>query len=149
MSRILSGIFFGILLTSERNFLIFFHIQMPVSNKKISDEAIVDAAKLLRKGAKMLSYYCPECHFPLFESEGRIFCPNCEKEVIIEKETEKEEKKEEVKEETRSNLLNAMENAVVRICELIISSNSPEEIKTLSESIEKIVNAIERMRKVQ
>lgn len=105
---------------------------------------MIDAAKLLRRGAKMLSYYCPECHFPLFEIEGKIFCPNCEKEVIIEK-----EKKEELKIEhkTVSGLLEGVEKAILKICELIINSNSTDEIRVLSESLEKIANAREKLKK--
>ncbi|MCS7130690.1 MAG: hypothetical protein NZ872_04645, partial [Archaeoglobaceae archaeon] len=71
-----------------------------MSNKKISEESIIDAAQLLRKGAKMLSQYCSECKFPLFESENKIFCPNCEREVKIEKKEELVVEKE-VKEERK------------------------------------------------
>ncbi|MEM0350934.1 MAG: Sjogren's syndrome/scleroderma autoantigen 1 family protein [Archaeoglobaceae archaeon] len=117
-----------------------------MSNKKISDEAIIDAAKLLRKGAKMLSYYCPECHFPLFETEGKVFCPNCEREVIIEKEVEKKEQKIEYK---PAGVVGEIENAILRVCELIVNSSSAEEIKILSESLEKLVNAMEKLRRGQ
>jgi len=118
-----------------------------VSNKKISDEAIVDAAKLLRKGAKMLSYYCPECHFPLFQSEGKIFCPNCNREVVIE---EKVEKKEETKQKIESpSLMSAIESAAIKICELIVSSRSAEEIRVLAESLDRILGSMEKLRKFQ
>ncbi|MEM0202793.1 MAG: Sjogren's syndrome/scleroderma autoantigen 1 family protein [Archaeoglobaceae archaeon] len=105
----------------------------------------MDAARLLRKGAKMLSLYCPECHFPIFEAEGKTFCPNCQREVIIEK--EKEVAKEEPREKVESEALGAVEKAIVRICELIVSSDSVEEIRALSESLEKIAIAFEKLRK--
>ncbi|MEM1578651.1 MAG: Sjogren's syndrome/scleroderma autoantigen 1 family protein [Archaeoglobaceae archaeon] len=118
-----------------------------MSNKKISDEAVVDAAMLLRKGAKMLSYFCPECHFPLFEAEDKIFCPNCEKEVIIEKEEKKEvvERKIEI---PNKDIANSIEKAFCRICDMIISSNSVEEIKILSDSLEKVANVLEKIKKL-
>lgn len=39
----------------------------------------------------MLSYHCPECNVPLFQEEGTIFCPSCQKEVVIEQEGERKE----------------------------------------------------------
>lgn len=117
-----------------------------MSNKKISDESVINAARLLRKGAKMLSLYCPECHFPIFEAEGKIFCPNCEREVVIEKEVAKEVVKEEGR-KVDFGSIEAVERAILRICELIVSSNSAEEIRILSESLEKIAIAFEKLRK--
>lgn len=116
-----------------------------MSNKKISDESVIDAAKLLRKGAKMLSLYCPECHFPLFEAEGKTFCPNCRREVVVVKDEEVEKKQKMVFES--SDIFGIVERAIARICELIISSNSAEEIKMLSESLERIAIAVEKLRK--
>ncbi|WP_456472625.1 Sjogren's syndrome/scleroderma autoantigen 1 family protein [Methanocaldococcus sp.] len=51
----------------------------------------VVSAELL-KGAKMLPKHCKNCGFPLFEKNGRIYCPICskkEKEEIISKKVEK------------------------------------------------------------
>ncbi|WP_456365072.1 Sjogren's syndrome/scleroderma autoantigen 1 family protein [Thermococcus sp.] len=33
---------------------------------------------LMLSGAKMLDRHCPKCGSPLFEKDGRIFCPVCE-----------------------------------------------------------------------
>jgi len=33
---------------------------------------------LMMSGAKMLDRHCPRCGSPLFEKEGRVFCPVCE-----------------------------------------------------------------------
>ncbi|MEO2117879.1 MAG: Sjogren's syndrome/scleroderma autoantigen 1 family protein [Methanocaldococcus sp.] len=33
----------------------------------------------LLKGAKMLSIHCPKCGYPLFEKDGKTYCPVCEK----------------------------------------------------------------------
>ncbi|MFN3383631.1 MAG: Sjogren's syndrome/scleroderma autoantigen 1 family protein [Archaeoglobaceae archaeon] len=118
-----------------------------MSNKKISDESVIDAARLLRKGAKMLSLYCPECNFPLFESEGKTFCPNCRREVIIEVGKEEKVQKEEKEIVLESDTLESLEKAIVKVCELITSSKSAEEIRLLSESLEKIANAVEKLRK--
>lgn len=123
-----------------------------MSNKKISDESIIDAAQLLRKGAKMLSYYCPECKFPLFEAENKIFCPNCEREVKIEKKeetaelVEKEEKK--IFDEKSGAIFTKLESAISRVCDLILQANSAGDVKALSESLEKLVSILERVKKL-
>ena len=50
----------------------------------MEDKKISEAVELLYKGAKMLSYYCPECKVPLFKDKDRIFCPSCKRDVIFE-----------------------------------------------------------------
>ena len=41
-------------------------------------------AKMLRQGSTMLDLSCPQCKNILFRrSDGKIFCPICEQEVII------------------------------------------------------------------
>ncbi|MFW6447983.1 MAG: Sjogren's syndrome/scleroderma autoantigen 1 family protein [Halobacteriota archaeon] len=38
--------------------------------------------ELLLRGARMTDRHCPECGSPLFEEEGTVFCPTCEREVV-------------------------------------------------------------------
>jgi len=33
---------------------------------------------LMLSGAKMLDRHCPKCGSPLFEKDGKVFCPVCE-----------------------------------------------------------------------
>lgn len=56
----------------------------------MSDEKrlIKRMADLLKSGATMLSDHCPACSSPLFKIQGEIWCPNCNKRVIIAKEGE-------------------------------------------------------------
>ncbi|AEA46223.1 Sjogren's syndrome/scleroderma autoantigen 1 family protein [Archaeoglobus veneficus] len=51
----------------------------------MEDKKISEMAELLYKGAKMLSYYCPDCRVPLFQDNARIFCPSCGRNVIIDR----------------------------------------------------------------
>jgi len=45
----------------------------------VSDEEIREVIMpLLMSGAKMLDRHCPKCGSPLFEKDGRVFCPVCE-----------------------------------------------------------------------
>lgn len=123
-----------------------------MSNKKISEDSIIDAAQLLRKGAKMLSHYCPECRFPLFEADKKIFCPNCEREVKIERkeETAVESEEKEVKKvlDERFVLVDEkLQSAIGKVCDLILNANSAEEVRVLSESLEKLVSILEKIKK--
>jgi len=118
-----------------------------VSDKKISDNAISDAAELLYKGAKMLTYHCPDCKLPLFEKDGKIFCPSCGKEAIFEKELEKEIQTEDKKTVLNGSLTKKIEIAAEKVCDLIISSNKIEDVKTLTETLERLVNVLNKLKK--
>jgi len=48
-----------------------------------NEENVKRMADLLRAGATMLSYNCPVCSSPLFRIKGEVWCPNCNKRVII------------------------------------------------------------------
>jgi len=43
------------------------------------DEILKTLSNELLKGAKMLSTHCPKCGYPLFEKDGKTYCPVCEK----------------------------------------------------------------------
>ncbi len=47
------------------------------------ERKVKDMAELLRKGAKMTSEVCPICSTPLFEMQGKVWCPSCRREVIV------------------------------------------------------------------
>ena len=48
------------------------------------NEDIKKMAHLLRTGNSMLNHACPICNNPIFrKSDGLIFCPACNREVII------------------------------------------------------------------
>lgn len=127
-----------------------------MSDKKISDKGISTAAELLYKGAKMLAYNCPECKVPLFEKDGKIFCPSCNREAI--KDYGEKEIKKEVEKDTRDmrRLKNLAELeidkklklAMCRICDMIVCSQSSAEVKELSESLEKLVDVMKKLKKM-
>lgn len=137
-----------------------------MSDKKISDDVVMSAAELLVKGAKMLRYHCPECKIPLFEKEEKTFCPNCKREFkIVEEgveEVEKDFEDEKVEKQaafgtetkkfdvvSKSSLIESIEKAAVKICEMIINSNDHQEVKELSESLSKLVAAMEIVKKME
>ncbi len=51
----------------------------PSKNNDPSDEM----ASLLITGASMLSEACPDCHVPLFQKDGKTFCPKCKRKAVF------------------------------------------------------------------
>uniref|UniRef100_A0A7C2S4A1 Uncharacterized protein n=1 Tax=Archaeoglobus fulgidus TaxID=2234 RepID=A0A7C2S4A1_ARCFL len=126
-----------------------------VSDKKISEKEIASAAELLYKGAKMLAYNCPDCKMPLFEKDGRVFCPSCGRDVIIEgeKETSGLQERSEVEGEMITSetgyvdLYGKVERAISKVCDMIAESRSVEEVRVLSESLEKLVDVLIKIKR--
>ncbi len=125
----------------------------------MSDKKISEAVELLYKGAKMLAYHCPECKMPLFEKDGKIFCPSCGREAVFESklkdiEAKKQEKEVEEKKEEKilkvdvgeDSLVRIVEKSAIKICEMIINSENVADIKVLVDSLEKLVNIMDKVR---
>jgi len=52
------------------------------------EDTIRHMADLLKRGATLLNETCPECKTLLFREGDRIFCPNCDRRVVIVKDQE-------------------------------------------------------------
>jgi len=118
----------------------------------VSDKKISEAVELLYKGAKMLAYHCPDCKMPLFEKDGKIFCPSCGREAVfeeklkeIEKKNEIEVRKEDKVEIELKSLIDGVEKAAMKICDLIVNSSEVADIRVLVDSLEKLVNIMDRL----
>jgi UPF0148 protein len=75
----------------------------------------MDVTSLLLSGARMTAQHCPTCSFPLFEKDGKTFCPNCTKE-----------------EKTDGNLFDKKEE---ELRELLAREREPEKIKPILECL--------------
>ena len=53
-----------------------------------SDDQIRNMAELLKRGATLLNETCPECKSLLFREGENIFCPSCQRRVLIVKDQE-------------------------------------------------------------
>jgi len=141
----------------------------------MEDKKISDAVNLLYKGAKMLSYHCPDCKVPLFQDGDRIFCPSCGRDVIIEGKTPQAEVKEEVKEaeqkkeeiklekpeykaetqqvqpEVTGNDFEVVEislkEAILKLSDELRRAESVEEIREIIDTLDKTTQILERLRK--
>ncbi len=127
-----------------------------MSDKKISEKDISSAAELLYKGAKMLAHHCPDCKIPLFEKDGKIFCPSCGREAVIEGQQEEkmvDERSSEPRQPSISqdateiaDLSKKIELAMSKVCDMIMQSRSVEEVKELSESLEKLADVMKKLK---
>ena len=101
---------------------------------------------LLKSGATMLSEACPECHIPLYKKEERIFCPKCNKSVVIVDSPEDEQQLSE-----SLTLKNLEETILYRLYEanktLKISSDY-KEIRRISDSIALWLTILEKLKQL-
>jgi len=109
-----------------------------------SREGMKEMAELLRSGAKMLSYSCPQCGSPLFQlKSGDIWCANCQKRVVIVPEDEDESAA------TKEMLWNSLEQTLIDKLSSLNSSLSaetdPKRIRELVEVISVILNSLDRL----
>ena len=108
------------------------------------DKKISEAVELLLKGAKMLSYHCPDCMLPVFQQDERIFCPHCRRDfkVVEEKNVrrivpldEESGAAQQDLEEQRPQEVTGAENLVLELFEKLgrraLSSDSVPEIKEI------------------
>ncbi len=132
----------------------------------MEDKKISEAVELLYKGAKMLSYYCPECKVPLFKYKDRIFCPSCKRDVVFEKDVNNKksngkECKDESKtfskappnrrdfEQKRNNIEDILRNALINLALRLESVEDLQNMKEVVELIEKLVEIIEKLKRME
>jgi UPF0148 protein len=127
----------------------------------MEDKKISEMAELLCKGAKMLSYYCPDCKVPLFQENARIFCPSCGRNVIVDEETQ-EVKAEVEKGEGKIQIVESaqpqnashlkptetIKRAIERLSQELERENDAEKINELIDTMYKAVEVIEKLKKL-
>lgn len=86
---------------------------------------------LLLSGAKMLDRHCPKCGSPLFEKDGRVFCPVCEH-------REQQRKRD-------------VEEILMERIKLLVN-NLPEDVEGMKEHleiIERLIRVLEHYKKLE
>ncbi len=89
---------------------------------------------LLMSGAKMLDRHCPKCGSPLFEKDGRVFCPVCEYR----------------KRQKASEMKGVEERLMEKLTEL--ANSMPDDIDELEKHLrvmELIINLLERYKRLE
>ncbi|UCH37229.1 MAG: hypothetical protein JSV76_05980 [Candidatus Bathyarchaeota archaeon] len=110
------------------------------------DENIKRMADLLKSGATMLEHHCPVCSLPLFMINEEIWCPKCNKRVVIVNESEPS-----LPASTYS--LNYLERVLLlkiqETSEYISNETDIEKLRQLSELVLTLLAALERTYKIQ
>lgn len=110
------------------------------------DENITRMADLLKSGATMLENHCPVCSSPLFRINEEIWCPKCNKRVVIVDESD-------ASLPTSISALNHLEHVLLlkiqEISERISNETDDEKLKQSSELILAWLKALERIYKIQ
>jgi UPF0148 protein len=118
-----------------------------------SDKKVKEMAELLKEGATMLSYICPECKVPLFKlKNGTIICPSCKRRVLLQNETdikiEYTKKNIESKFELKASIEKIKEKIYSKInvmLEEIDNTNDPDKIDHLLSMIERLIRILKEL----
>ncbi|EEB74210.1 Sjogren's syndrome/scleroderma autoantigen 1 family protein [Thermococcus sp. AM4] len=89
---------------------------------------------LMLSGAKMLDRHCPKCGSPLFEKDGRVFCPVCEYRA--------KQRREEVR-EFEEILLEKLNELASNL------PDDPDELEKRLSVMERIIDLIEKYRRLE
>lgn len=119
----------------------------------MNNDNVKKMADLLRSGNKMLNKSCPECNSPIFQNkEGELFCPTCNRKVVILK-NEKSSKKQiatkaknisekNIQEEIKVQTRNTLKKKIDWILNEIDSETQIENVKKLLAVLEKIYHLL-------
>lgn len=94
-------------------------------------------AELLLSKATMLQYHCAECKLPLFEKEGKIFCPRCG-EFRAEKERAAAPPAQKIAAPKESATRRALAKKRAELLKRLNKEKNPKKISELLEAIEKL-----------
>lgn len=114
----------------------------------MSDEKkIKHMSDLLKSGATMLSEQCPACSSLLFKIHDEVWCPNCNKRVVILKEGEQAPSL------IDTALLGDIEGIVLtklqEISQQIRNEKNPEKLQGLGNLISVWLEVLERLKRIQ
>ncbi len=112
----------------------------------LSEDNIKKMADMLRRGASLLSQSCPQCGSPLFKIKDEIYCPTCEKKVVIVKEGEPIPQK--VEGLMVSDLSSVLYDKLRETVESIKNESDPSRLQELLRVIVGILDALERFRRI-
>ena len=129
----------------------------------MSDEEVKEMASLLRNGATMLDKYCPQCNGILFRLRNqKIFCPKCQREVVIvnkdqkipseenmktgEKNQSSEAKKKTAQKPSSLEIEDSFLNALGKLSDKLNNTEDMILIEKILDNIDKLLNIISKIR---
>lgn len=106
-----------------------------------------EMGELLRKGATMLSYSCPECQSPLFKlKNGDIWCQNCQRQVVIVPEGQESAAEADFQ---LIDLEKAIISKLASFTSTINSEDDPVKLKEISDFIDSLLTTLKKLREVR
>ncbi len=113
-----------------------------------NEENVKRMAELLRAGATMLDLTCPVCNSPLFRIKGEVWCPNCNKRVIV-----SQDEQTQTAQLTLQTLLSETERTLLQKIgetnQQIAREQDPAKLEQLSGLLAKWLDALEKTRRIQ
>lgn len=104
-------------------------------------------ANLLRSGATMLSYSCPECSSPLFQlKSGEIWCASCQRRVVVAPEGKEAAIETGIQLES---LEKVMFKKLVFLEELIEKEEKLDRLKLITEVIDHTLLSLEKLKRLR
>ncbi len=118
-----------------------------------SDQLIKKMAKLLKEGATMLNNACPKCNTLIYKlRNGKIVCPSCNSEIIIQKETTSPQEIKtpinNVKDHNFTPVLNSIFMKVQKFSDELQQESDIIQIEKLIHLIEKLLDLYVRISKI-
>ena len=104
-------------------------------------------SKLLLSGATMLKESCPDCKIPLFKQDGKIFCPQCEREAVyVKNDSEVKQLVQKLSlEESTLQLREILTGKLNYLTTQLASSENMQEMLNILDVIEKIIAIMQNM----
>ncbi|MEM1657805.1 MAG: Sjogren's syndrome/scleroderma autoantigen 1 family protein [Candidatus Jordarchaeales archaeon] len=110
----------------------------------MESENLQKMVDMLRRGATLLSKACPACSSPLFKIGGKIWCPTCEKQVVVVKEGEP------LPSELSSLLLSSLANTIYeKLREVEGRIKGAEDVGELQEALRLAVGLLEVLERIK
>lgn len=97
---------------------------------EVSEKELSKAVEALFSGARMLSIHCGECRGPLFEKDGKVFCPSC---------GEKEKKKPE------SDLKETLKKKLEELKSRLETEKDHDQMMKILKEIEALVEVLKKL----
>lgn len=100
-------------------------------------------ANLLKEGAKMLSYICPECKVPLFQlKDGIIICPSCKRRAVF---SDTDTISQETAKNFKNDLKTKIYNKIVKLLEQIEYTDDIDKINDVLSIIERLTRIMKEL----
>lgn len=114
------------------------------------NEEIRSMADLLRSGATLTDLACPVCSSPIFKlRSGELWCPKCQKRVVIVKEGESEPSLQSGGELLFESLESTLLEKIKEVNGRIREEKDVERLLRLSEVLSVLLGNLERARKIE